>query len=244
LTATLAATNVALNNVTATCTGSSSANTTPNRFVWIFWGQITYNTTTNFDTDDNCQFTVSNGCVLNIPQPQVAGQYGGMATDANGDFYTIGVGKCEIIGTLQPAGVGNVVGSDPGFTFDPQIIALYNGWALANSYSWNGGFTTNYGPQNDIPFDHLQQTTPTNDKLFAIDCPGVTVPVTTNGCTAEAVNFTNYIYLIYTGIPISDPGLWNNKSQLIVNGPPGSGYTLTGIPNTGNVTLPTNWNGF
>ena len=202
---------------------------------WVFWGDISYNFNGGFDTPDN-QLTFANtNLVYTIPSPTTAGSYAG----SNGNNQLVAVCKNEIIGTLHPSGIGDVLNDigNIGFTFNWQI-ATYNIWGDTVSPT---DTHTSVGPVNDTPGFYVgitQQITPVHDKVFAIDAVGKYATNGLNSYTALAANFTNYIYI--GSVKASDPNTWHSFTQDHFTG---NNVVFTSTPNcgSGNPTLPTTW---
>jgi hypothetical protein len=198
---------------------------------WIMWGEITYNCSGGFDTNDALDFGVVLG-FTNVPGGnKVAGDCSGTET-LNGIRYCFAMNKVEIIGTLYPSGVGAVVGNR--FTFNPQIKSSSPVWSSSTEpdSSMAPSLTKDAGNDGNLP----QQTTPISDKIFALDDPGYALPVG-NVYLGMACNFTNYIYI--GSEKASDAGQWYSHTQTRFDYP-----TVTDITHnasSGSPTLPTTW---
>lgn len=231
----------ASDNLTATIAANSTSGPTPVNAQtsacsctpitnWIFWGNITYNFSRPLDTNDQLNFATRLG--VGIPEPTNAGSViGAYPYLANPSFTNVlALNKVEIIGTLTPSGIGNLLGNI--FTFNPQQVTN-NGWdysTLNNSTGPSSGYS---GNDANIP----QQTTPQDDKIFAIDTPGETTQAPYAAYGGFAGNFTNYIYI--GTVKASDAWNWYDHTKAHFQG-----YTITASPcvaNTGNPTLPTTW---
>jgi hypothetical protein len=242
LVATVPATAVTNTTVTASCTNSPTDSTTPVRTVWIFWGAITYNTNGNFNSKDLLSFTNANP---NIPaNATMAGFKSGRYTNLQGtarDLYA--ETDVEVIGTLKPSGVGAIVGNI--FSFVPQTIGVES---LTNNFqnSLPGGSTQGirWNTNWDGPLAVYQQTCPTNDLIYMIDSPGLSIEADeTPWYAAQAQNSTNYIYV--NGGIASDPGYWYShvKAGFITTNNTPTVIVFTNFANKGNPPLPTTWGG-
>jgi hypothetical protein len=227
LTATVPATNVL---GPQTVTASACSCTTTPYTVWIFWGAITYNFSGGFDTYDGLSYA---SAAIPIPgSPTNAGPVAGN----NGSGQLVARSKIEIIGTLQPAGVGNILG-DIGFTFNNQMYSL-NLWA--DSASPTDTHTSASGADNPPGFitGGTQQIVPNHDRIYAIDAPGMNNNVGYNGYAGLAVNFQNCIYI--GTVQASDQNTWHTFTQEQFTG---TSVAFVSTPNfsSGNPTLPTTW---
>ncbi len=232
------------NNLTATypatsvsgpsaVTASGCNFTTPPYTVWIFWGYIGYNFNGPLAALDKLTFPSAFSTNTTNAGPMVA----------TISPLLVAMNQIEIIGTLRPSGIGNLVGNV--FTFDPQV---YAGYIWSSDGTANGTNLTTvstntpgtYHSGND-PYQFgtkYQQPQPASDMIFAIDECGVGERVGAVGFEGNAANFTNYIYM-NNGAKASSPGYWYShvRATYLTN-------TLTASPCTagsGNPPLPTTW---
>lgn len=202
--------------------------------VWILWGSISYNFSGNFDASDNLSFT--NFAGLTFPDARLAGTYIGQVSPP----IEASVTKVEIIGVLTPPGIGNLITN--GFSINPQKVEYYSwsstgdisGTVLSNVTSSTPG--THHGPASDTPLP--QRIVPVNDKIFAIDAPGVLEVPSVSGYEAIAANFVNYIY--FNGIIISVPNTWHThvRTTFAASSNPTSAPCAA---SSGNPALPITW---
>ncbi len=173
---------------------------------WIFWGSISYNMSTNVDADDALRFNV--GTAFDLPDPDKAGAF--CATNETmynslNELYYAGIWtKVEIIGTLSPSGIGDVIGANV-FTFNTQQ-KQGNKFEDSTVTPVTGGETIR------------QQTTPVHDKIFAQDAPAVGLTDGDGGThtVAQAVNFEDLIYI--GSVPASDEGDWHAFEYINMQG--------------------------
>jgi hypothetical protein len=237
-------------NVSAkTIVTASCCNTSYTAAVWIIWGTVSYNFVSVLNTDNNLSFANfgNAGSPINhFPNPRNAGPVIGASTfTLNGmTFSVLGANtKVEIIGTLSPSGIGKLFSTASPFSMNPQRRIYYiwstdgtfNGHQLPSVTSSTAG--TPHGPDDDTPLP--QQTTPVNDKIFALDAPGPLelYPPSVTGYEGLAANFTNYIKMGST--IISDPKTWNSHVKETFSG--SSNTALPCSASSGNPTLPTTW---
>ena len=207
------------------------------RKVWVIWGQITYNFSDAHDDDNNLSHS-NPGLLIPWPEPTSAGSHVGPVTDSNGNSLLAWATKVEIIGTLEPTGVGAVLGGDLSFNDQTRTV---NYWLLQSA----PGYRDESLPSApDMPgfIDNLtQQIVPVNDKIFAIDAPAMVLPGNSaDGWIGVANNFINHIY--YRGVAISDPKRWHS----FIRGNVSSGTATTLSLNfeedlVGNPVLPEYW---
>lgn len=239
LTATVAADSVS--GPTAV-TASACDFTTDPFTVWIFWGAVGFNFNDDLADDDALTFTGWSG--INLPNPKKAGSaIGVFTTSSPGVSVKLAASKVEIIGTLEPAGIGDLVGNI--FNFNPQKVEYYvwaqggtrDGDPLTSVSSSTAGAA--HGPENDTTLP--QQTTLTSDKIYALDAPGTGAFMAQTGYGALAVNFKTYIYIGSgsSAVKASDAGLWNVRCRATFSS---SSVTATPCsPGLGEITLPTTW---
>ena len=231
LTATLPA-NTEAGPIEVFASGCSAEPTTDPLESWIMWGQISYNFGSVFDTDDKLTFAGANPAIPGsvITASPVAAY--------NGEGYYCARIKMEIMGVLQPFGVGAIVG-DAAFTFNYQTVSSYF-WQITPSPTDNhssiGPAANDYPPGFATGFS--QQIVPRNDKLFAIDAPGLTLAAGFSGYGGLAANFQNCIYI--GTVPASDQTTWHAFIQPHFKG---NSIELIVYPNygVGNPDLPTTW---
>jgi hypothetical protein len=193
--------------------------TTANITNWVFWGYITYNGSSGFDTDDGLHFDNAGrqegSALVGLPldNPKTAGPVAGMGLDSSGlHDFSYARTKIEIIGHLEPSGVGDVLG-DTEFTFNNQLWT-YNWWKLASAptggYDEHGDWAADTGANGGSGFvtNVTQQVTPIHDKIFAIDAPGMTEYVGSTGKEGFAANFFNQFFI--GTVPASDCNTWHS----------------------------------
>lgn len=182
--------------------------TTPPVTVWIFWGSVDYNFSGDLSDIDGLIFDVvtTNGPYIPYPNPdpKVAGPVETLWTNYQGVPDLLADYKVEIIGTLSPTGVGNVLGDI--FEFNQWVVGRM--WGSASQPSDNMGYTA--GTSTNDSFTHwvTEITFPWHDQIFAIDDPGIhAFPAPVYSYYAQAGNLDDYISI--NSVPISYTNHWS-----------------------------------
>ena len=218
---------------------------------WIFWGHIKYNTTEKVNDSDKIRFNERkyNPHPLPDSEAEYAGSYSG--PDANAVTYVCR-NKLEIIGTLKPSGIGDILNADPNFpglTFNWQLIERSRDWDVSPIIT-DKPITRKTRP--DLAFIegvNLQTQPIILDHIFATDIPGVN-GVDKNdhsmaGYGAQAADYSDRIYITAnTGnIPVSDEYYWHSFIKAHFSGKPVNAadfVTPTGF-GPENPELPKHW---
>jgi len=229
LTATVPGTALLYSN---TVTASACNCTTMPYTVWIFWGRISYNFSGDLDGDDALDFASPLGLTSIPGGSKVAGYAGGNATGSGGSVV-VALNKVEIIGIIDPSGIGALVGNI--FTFNYQTKSSAPRWlTFAPPVSSTSPYSTDSGGNDGgLP----QQTTPKDDKIFALDSAGERDADTVRFYEGVAVNFKNNIYI--GTVIASDETQWYSHIQTKFW--VGVVTDITHHANAGSPTIPTTW---
>ena len=199
---------------------------------WVFWVNISVNTSGAFDGDDNLDFSKPQ-FAFPLSPGQVAGPFAGQVTktfsdcQCGADVYCCALTKVEIKGTLKPPGVGNVIGNNAHFSFNTQQIN-WRSWESAlepvSPSTWPpdgsspaGNYVPDISCSGALTFtaDITQQVGQTNDKIFALDSPGKYNPAhvlygyTYDAACAQA--FKDQVFVNGdNGYAASDVAYWHN----------------------------------
>jgi hypothetical protein len=241
--------------ITASQDGSDPPFVTDPITIWIFWVEISYNFGNPLDDDDQLTFSNTNFDFPLMTNPRNTGPYTDYVKNTrNGQWYYVAFNKMEIIGTLQPAGIGSVISNSLTFTFSDQYIN-FNAWDTSSDPGRYSRTSHEYVPDgggSGFVSGVSQQVMPVHDKIFAIDNPGNNMnegvcqyywPYNLTAYEGQAADFEDIVFINgANNIDASDLATWHSFDQAAFASANNITFPVNHV-GTSAPTLPTTWNG-